>query len=155
MDQFTTNQPDGFDQTMATFELGRLAGSGRLYVNIDRVRPGFKSCKFHHHSRQEEFFIVLNGSGQLRLNERLLSIKKGDFFAKPAGKGIAHQFINSGTEILEILDIGTNEAEDIVYYPDEQTELHKPERRVYRHGQELENWSSDPDLPDESRILNE
>jgi uncharacterized cupin superfamily protein len=141
-----------FDQELATAEIGRNAGSKKLYVNIDRVQPGFISCKFHHHSRQEEFFIILNGSGRLRLNNELREIKKGDFFAKPAGLGIAHQFINSGHEVLEILDIGTMEDEDIVFYPDENSELHKPGRRVFRNGQELQNWSSDPNTADESQI---
>jgi uncharacterized cupin superfamily protein len=30
-------------------------------VNIDYVKPGAKSTKFHSHSLQEEFFLILNG----------------------------------------------------------------------------------------------
>lgn len=47
-------------------------------------------------------------------------MKKGNFVAKSAGKKHAHQFIKSGDEVLEILDVGLNVANAITYYPDEK-----------------------------------
>jgi uncharacterized cupin superfamily protein len=47
--------------------LGAAAGSERLYVNIDTVPPGAYSAKYHSHSNQEEFFLILSGSGTLRM----------------------------------------------------------------------------------------
>ena len=83
-----------FISPMMTKRLGALAGSERLYVNIDYVKPGGKSVKYHSHSLQEEFFLILNGSGKLRLQGKIIQIKAGDFFAKPAGKGISHPAFN-------------------------------------------------------------
>ena len=99
-----------------TYFLGKAAGSEKLYVNIDKIQPDAKSAKYHSHSKQEEFFLILNGNGTLRMNDMEVPITKGDFVAKPAGKGIAHQFINTGTEVLEILDIGLCVQGDVAFY---------------------------------------
>jgi uncharacterized cupin superfamily protein len=53
---------------LVTESLGESAGSEKLYVNIDRVPPKAFSTKYHSHSQQEEFFMILGGRGTLRLN---------------------------------------------------------------------------------------
>lgn len=139
-DNFVDN-PD-FAETVKTLYLGHCAGSERIYVNVDFVKPGAKSVKYHAHSAQEEFFLILSGKGTLRYEGEEVTVKEGDFFAKLPGA--AHQFINTGDGILEILDIGTRPEEDIVTYPDEGVTLKKPERKAYRGSEEIEGWSSDP-----------
>ncbi len=131
---------------LITKTLGAAGGSQKFYVNIDYVPPKAYSTKYHSHSQQEEFFIVISGNGTLRINDEKLSVKQGDFFAKPAGQNIAHTFYNSGTESLVILDIGTNEKEDTCYYPDEDVYLQKSneQRRTFR-GSYLDTlWTSEP-----------
>ena len=81
---------------LRTLLLGAAGGGRRLYVNVDRVPPGRWSTKYHSHSRQEEFFLLLRGSGTLRLGGETVPVEAGDFFAKPAGMGLAHAFYNSG-----------------------------------------------------------
>ena len=131
---------------LVTKSLGSAAGSERLSVNIDSVPPGALSTKYHSHSQQEEFFLVLEGEGTLRRNGESIPVSKGDFIAKPAGKNIAHTFYNSGSEALVLLDVGTVEKEDTCYYPEEDVYLHKSngKNRVY-HGEAVDTeWSSDP-----------
>ncbi len=53
-----------------THYLSRGTNAEKLRVNIDNVEPNNKSCKYHSHSRQEEFFIILSGSGVLRFDEK-------------------------------------------------------------------------------------
>ncbi len=131
---------------LITKSLGAVAGSCRLYVNIDSVPPGGYSTKYHSHSQQEEFFLVMEGAGTLRLNGETMAVNKGDFIAKPAAKGISHTFYNSGIESLVILDVGTVEKEDTCYYPDEDVYLHKSngQNRTYRGENVDASWSSDP-----------
>lgn len=133
---------------LVTQYIGSAAGSKRLYVNIDSVPPGALSTKYHSHSQQEEFFLILKGTGTLRLNGKEYDVTKGDFIAKPAGENIAHQFYNSGEKPLEILDLGTVESEDICYYPDEEIYLlrSKGKRHVFGKGGELKEWTSDPNV---------
>ena len=57
---------------LITKAIGAAAGSERLYVNIDRIPPESFSTKYHSHSQQEEFFLVLSGNGTVRLNDILL-----------------------------------------------------------------------------------
>ncbi len=80
--------PD-FIGAMKTLYLGHCAGSERIYVNIDFVKPGAKSVKYHLHSIQEEFFLILSGNGTLRFEGEDIAVKEGDFFAKLPG--IIHQ----------------------------------------------------------------
>jgi uncharacterized cupin superfamily protein len=133
-----------FQSAMKTAYLGAAAGSQEIYVNIDYVKPGAKSVKYHSHSRQEEFFLILAGSGVLRIQDQEIPVKQGDFVAKPAGKDIAHQFINNGSEVLEILDCGLNERDETVTYPDEDVVLLKKQRLVFKISDALKDWSSDP-----------
>ncbi|RNB89429.1 cupin domain-containing protein [Brevibacillus fluminis] len=131
---------------LSTLYLGEAAGSEKIYVNIDRVQPGAKSVKYHSHSRQEEFFLILCGSGIIRLDGREYPVKKGDFVAKPAGRGIAHQFINTGEDVLEILDVGTKEEGDVAYYPDEDVYLLRDQKKAFSGTEQRVGWSSDPNL---------
>ena len=133
-----------FGSPMMTNLLGALAGSERLYVNIDRVKPGGKSVKYHAHSLQEEFFLILAGTGKLRLQGRVIPVKAGDCLAKPSGKGIAHQFINDGNKVLEILDCGTTDRGDVVEYTDENVVLLRDKRVVLNGSEVISKWSSDP-----------
>ena len=133
-----------FESKMKTLYLGAAAGSEKLYVNIDYVRPGAKSVRYHSHSGQEEFFLILEGNGTLRMKDKKIPVKKGDFVAKPAGKGIAHQFINDGTEVLQILDCGLNETDETITYPDEGVIFLKKQRMAFKISDAIKEWSSDP-----------
>lgn len=131
---------------LVTKSLGAAAGSQKIYVNIDYVPPKAYSTKYHSHSQQEEFFMILSGSGTLRLNDQEWFVKQGDFIAKPAAQEIAHTFYNSGNDSLVIIDVGTNEKEDTCYYPDEDMYLQKSndQRRIFR-GKDLDSsWTSEP-----------
>lgn len=133
-----------FESKLRTKYLGAVAGSKKLYINIDYVKPGGKSVKYHSHSHQEEFFAILKGNGLLRFNEEEIQVTTNDFFAKPAEKGIAHQFINNSDDILIILDCGTKDDIDEVFYPDENITYKKREKKAYKDGKLIKNWSSDP-----------
>lgn len=152
----TENLPEGFIWSdsvgLITKSLGAAAGSQKIYVNIDYVPPKAYSTKYHSHSQQEEFFIIISGTGTLRLNGEEQPVKQGDFISKPAGQEIAHTFYNSGKESLVILDVGTNEKEDTCYYPDEDIYLQKSngERRIFK-GKDLDtSWTSEPNCLDRS-----
>jgi uncharacterized cupin superfamily protein len=127
-----------------TIQVGDAAGCEKIYVNIDVVKPGAASAKYHAHSRQEEFFLILEGSGTLRLNGEELPVKAGDVLAKPAGRDIAHQFINNSDGVLRILDVGTREAGDTATYPDDNVVLLRDKRWAFSITDKLSEWTSDP-----------
>jgi len=139
---------------LVTKLLGTAGGSQKLYVNIDNVPPKAYSTKYHSHSQQEEFFIILSGIGILRLNDKEYSIKCNDFISKPAGQNLAHTFYNSGDENLVILDIGTNEKEDTCYYPDEDVYMQKSNKqcRIFRGTSLDQDWTSEPNTETEKLV---
>ncbi|MEG0752372.1 MAG: GNAT family N-acetyltransferase [Angelakisella sp.] len=129
---------------LITQQLGKAGGSKDFYVNIDILPPGTYSTKYHSHTTQEEFFLVLRGSGLLRLEGKEYTVNQGDFFSKLPG--YAHCFFNSGNMPMEILDVGTAVDRDICYYPDEGVTMEKQggRLRILKAGEELTNWSSEP-----------
>ncbi|EHL08315.1 hypothetical protein SDC9_20704 [bioreactor metagenome] len=133
-----------FQSKMQTLLIGNALGCEKIYVNIDYVKPGGKSVKYHSHSKQEEFFLIMQGSGLLRMNGEEVSIKTGDVISKPAGQEIAHQFINNGSEILQILDAGTREKDDIATYPDENVVFIRNKGLVFDIKDSMTGWTSDP-----------
>ena len=137
------DDPD-FQSTMKTVLIGDAVGSEKIYVNIDYVKPGAKSTKYHSHSKQEEFFLIMNGTGILRIDGEEIQIKSGDVISKPAGKDIAHQFINNSTEILQILDIGTREKGDVATYPDENVIYIRDKKLAFNINNDLVKWDTEP-----------
>lgn len=137
------DEPD-VESKMKTLLLGDALGSEKIYVNIDFVKPGGQSTKYHSHSKQEEFFLIMSGKGMLRMDGEEISIKLGDIISKPAGKNLAHQFINNSSEMLQILDIGTREKNDVAKYPDENIIYLRDEKLVFNINEHLKNWHSDP-----------
>src|SRR4051812_41476930 len=97
--------------------IGRTAGMRRIGINLDVVRPGERSCRFHWHREEEEGFLVLGGAGWLDVGDQRFRIGPGDFFAKIEGPQRPHQFVNDGQVDLRILSIGERRADDRVEYP--------------------------------------
>ena len=133
-----------FESKMKSLLIGDALGSEKIYVNIDFVKPGGKSTMYHSHSRQEEFFLIMSGSALLRINEEEIPVKTGDVISKPAGKNIAHQFINNSSEILQILDVGNRDKDDVAIYPDENKIFIRNKKLVFNINDNIENWTSDP-----------
>ncbi|PKM49695.1 MAG: mannose-6-phosphate isomerase [Firmicutes bacterium HGW-Firmicutes-7] len=135
--------PD-FQTEMKTILIGDAIGCEKIYVNIDYIKPGSESVKYHSHSKQEEFYLIMSGTGILRIDGEEILIKVGDVISTPAGKDIGHQFINNSSEILQILDVGTREKDDIISYPEENVIYVKNKNLVFNIKDNIKNWSSEP-----------
>lgn len=130
-----------------TSQLSRFAGGQRLNVSLDVLPAGTHSAKYHAHSRQEEFFLILAGHGVLRTPEGERPVGPGDFMAIPATAGFdtPHNLFNPGPEPLEILDIELVDAGDVAYYPDEDIYALRGGRPVFFGGDALKGWTSEPE----------
>ena len=133
-----------FQSKMKTILIGDAIGCEKIYVNIDYVKPGSESVKYHSHSKQEEFYLIMSGKGILRIDGEEILIKKGDVISAPAGKDNGHQFINNSSEILQILDVGTREKDDIITYPDENLIYIKDKKLVFNIKDNSKDWTSEP-----------
>ena len=90
----------------------------RLDMAITRLAPGKSSCPYHFHHVGEELFVVLEGSGQLRLGGETYRLRPHDVVSCPPGPEGAHQFINDTDAPLVYMAISTVDQADVAEYPD-------------------------------------
>ena len=98
--------------------LGTGTEARKLGASIDTVPPGKRSCPYHFHHAQEEMFVVLEGTGTLRVAGEMLPLRAGDVVFIPAGPEYPHQIINSSDQPLKYLSVSTRESPEICEYPD-------------------------------------
>jgi len=105
-----------YDARMAA--IGQQLGARRLGYNITAIPPGKRAFPLHSHRENEEMFLVLAGSGEIRIGEGRHAIKTGDIIAcVHGGPETAHQIINTGTEELRFLAVSTKISPEICDYP--------------------------------------
>ncbi|HEV2814085.1 MAG TPA: cupin domain-containing protein [Solirubrobacteraceae bacterium] len=112
-------------------DIGRAAGSltsGLMWVV---VAPGAESHPPHCHSAEEELFVVLEGSGVLRLDEEEHEVSRGTVVARPAGTGVAHSWV-AGDAGLTLLAYGERDPSDICWYPRSQKLSVRGVRAMFR-----------------------
>jgi uncharacterized cupin superfamily protein len=97
--------------------LALAAGSVATGLQHVEVLPGKASAPLHCHSLEEEIFVMLDGEGMLRLADEQTPVRAGHVVSRPAGTGVAHQFI-AGPGGLAYLAYGTREQAEVCYYPD-------------------------------------
>ena len=90
----------------ATVALG-LENSGLSY---QYVPPGYRFPYGHTHKKQGEVYVVVSGSGRMRLDDEIVELKEWDAVRVPPGTWRGYE---AGPEGLEILVIGApNLGED-------------------------------------------
>lgn len=109
-------RPPLYDTLCARLGVGTVAG--KLGASIDTVPPGQRSCPYHFHYAQEEMFVVLEGSGTLRVADEMLPLRAGDVIFIPPGPEYPHQLINTSDAPLKYLSISTRETPEVCEYPD-------------------------------------
>lgn len=142
-------RPPLYDSVGARLTTGTAAS--KLGASIDIVAPGMRSCPYHFHYAQEEMFIVLEGTGSLRVAGEQLPIKTGDVIFIPPGPEYPHQIINTSDAPLKYLSISTREQPELVEYPDSGKFLAsalredaQPVRYMQRPSASLDYWQDEP-----------
>lgn len=90
----------------------------KLGATIDILAPGKRGCPYHLHHAQEEMFVVLEGTGTLRVAGEELPIAQGDVIFIPPGPEYPHQIVNTSDQPLKYLSISTKDSPEIVEYTD-------------------------------------
>jgi len=82
--------------------------SDHLGVSHFRYAPGRRSNRGHSHTEQEEVYVVLSGSGRVKLDDELADVRPWDVVRVAPGtfRGFA-----AGPEGLELLAIGSDRPE--------------------------------------------
>jgi uncharacterized cupin superfamily protein len=131
--------------------LARGTAASKLGLSIDTVAAGKRSCPYHFHHAQEEAFVVLEGTGTLRVAGEMLPLKAGDVVFIPPGPLYPHQIVNTSDAPLKYLSISTRETPEVVEYPDSGKYLALAVASdgtvfdaIQRPGSSLDYWDGEP-----------
>ena len=131
--------------------LARGTAAQKLGASFDILAPGKRGCPYHLHHAQEEMFVILEGSGTLRVGGEMLPVKSGDVIFIPPGPEYPHQIINTSNAPMKYLSISTMEAPEICEYPDSGKYLAEgslkssaPFEVIDRRAENLDYWDGEP-----------
>ncbi len=91
--------PPDLEFRLATMAL-QLEESGLGY---QRIPPNYRFPYGHVHERQEEVYVVLEGSGRMKLDDEIVEIRKWDAIRVPPGTWRGYE---AGPDGLEMYVIG-------------------------------------------------
>jgi mannose-6-phosphate isomerase-like protein (cupin superfamily) len=72
-------------------------------LSFQRVPPGYRFPYGHTHATQEEVYVVVGGSGRMKLDDEIVDVRLWDSVRVPPGTWRGYE---AGPEGLEILVIG-------------------------------------------------
>jgi uncharacterized cupin superfamily protein len=132
-------------------QLAEGTAAQKLGASFSILAPGKRGCPYHRHYVQEEMFVIIEGSGTLRVADEMLPLKTGDVIFIPTGSEFPHQIINTSDAPLKYLSISTMEPTDICEYPDSGKFMAEggldratPCAVIGRSGQSLDYWDDEP-----------
>lgn len=150
----TGEAAERFDAKMGM--IAPVLGAEKLGYNITCVPPGKCAYPFHNHRVNEEMFLILNGSGEIRIGNEVFPIKENDIIAcPPGGEETAHQIKNTSDSDLKYLAVSTKLSPEIAHYPDSgkfgvlaeypPNEEGKPQRFMFigRESDSLDYWDGE------------
>ena len=96
--------------------LGDPAGMTQLGVHLIRIPPGKESFIPHAHSVSEEFVFILEGVGEMVLDDVGHAVGPGDFVGFPID-GVVHSLKSKGPGDLVYLTAGRRDPVEVADMP--------------------------------------
>jgi uncharacterized cupin superfamily protein len=111
------NEHEGYEYNKR--ELVAKGQAAQCFVSMYEIPPGKSAYPYHYHTKREEVFYILSGSGTLKTPDGERNVAAGDFLFFPANENGAHKITNtSETKTLVYLDFDTYNDIDVAFYPD-------------------------------------
>jgi mannose-6-phosphate isomerase-like protein (cupin superfamily) len=87
----------------------------RSALSYQRVPPGCRFPYGHRHKTQEEVYVVLHGSGRMKLDDEIVELEEWDAVRVPPGTWRGYEAGPKGLEILVIgaPNLGEDPREDV------------------------------------------
>ena len=84
-------------------------------LSYQRVPPGYRFPYGHTHMKQEEVYVVVRGSGRMKVDDEIVELKEWDAVRVPPGTWRGYEAGPKGLEILVIgaPDLGEAPREDV------------------------------------------
>lgn len=97
--------------------VSRMSGLKNAAINLVRIAPGERAFPLHRHHGEEEWVYIIDGAGDVVLDDHTHPVGPGDFAVFPAA-GAAHAVRNTGTVEMVCLMGGDGRAVDVVDFPE-------------------------------------
>jgi quercetin dioxygenase-like cupin family protein len=97
--------PDGMDVRFPKRDLGCTVGA----VGVERLAPGVRIPFGHTHSRQEELYVIAEGSGRIKLDDEVRELRRWDILR--IGPGVMRN-VEAGPEGLTLIAFGAPIGEE-------------------------------------------
>ena len=81
----------------------RALGSSNLGVSRETLAPGFRVPFGHTHREQEEVYVVLRGSGRIKIDDEIVELREGDLVRVAPG---AWRCAEAGADGMQLLAVG-------------------------------------------------
>ena len=110
-------------------DVGPWGGGHPFDIELARIPCGKVGYPLHSHAAQTEYYIILQGAGILRIEDRQAPVYAGDHFI--CLPGVTHQIINNSYEDLIYYVIADHHRSDVTTYPESDKRQIKPEYRYF------------------------
>jgi uncharacterized cupin superfamily protein len=102
-------------------------GVGRVFMKVQEIAPKSASARLHSHSAVDEYYLILQGHGTLRMTSHDLLVGPGTLISKPMGPDLTSHIIADQGEPVTVLDMEVYSdarhyqgLKDVVAYTDHQ-----------------------------------
>lgn len=106
----------------------------KLGANLERIPAGARTCPVHYHLLEEEVFVVLEGTLEVREivgdTACCYPLRAGEAVVYPPGTGIAHGFSNPGPDEAVVLSLSDEHWGEVCVYPESGKTMLRPLGRV-------------------------
>ena len=82
-------------------------------LSYQRVPPGYRFPFGHTHQRQEEVYVVVGGSGRMKLDDEIVALRQWDAVRVPPGTWRGYEAGPEGLELLVIAAPSVAQREDV------------------------------------------
>jgi mannose-6-phosphate isomerase-like protein (cupin superfamily) len=115
MARFTIKNLKEIEDTAGEHAPGLESRFGRKHLNSEhlgvsyfRYAPGFRLASGHSHREQEEAYVVVSGSGRMKLDDEIIELRRWDVVRVAPG---TVRGLEGGPEGLEIIAVGSDRPE--------------------------------------------
>jgi mannose-6-phosphate isomerase-like protein (cupin superfamily) len=93
----------------------KLLGLEESALTFQHVPPGYRFPYGHTHKAQEEVFVVVGGSGRMKLDDEIVEVKRWDAVRVPPGTWRGYEAGPDGLDLFVIgaPNLGENPRDDV------------------------------------------
>jgi len=124
-------------------DAGRLIGAERLGYTVERLPPGAAGCPQHWHTREEELFIIFEGTPTLVTPAGDRVLRAGDLVSFATAPHGAHRLENRSAADVLYIAIANIDPGDVCFYPDSKKVLVEQTGLLVRSEPELDYFAGE------------